>query len=72
MTTQELTTSIFQRLRKVKVIVLTTALIAAMALIVYAKQKPITYTSTASVFPLTSGNDNNNASFIYFERLIGG
>ncbi len=71
MTTQELTTSIFQRLRRLKVIVLATALIAALALIIYAKQKPVTYTSTASIFPLTSGNDNNNATSSTLSALLG-
>ncbi|MGZ4048462.1 MAG: hypothetical protein ACXVNN_03810 [Bacteroidia bacterium] len=62
MTTHELTTLIYQRLRKVRVIVITVAIIAAMGLILYAKQRPVTYTSKASVFPLTSGNDNNATS----------
>ncbi len=62
MTTHELTTAIYQRLRKVRVIVITFAVAAAIALILYAKQKPVTYTSRASVFPLTSGNDNSATS----------
>ena len=62
MTTQELTTAIFQKLKKVKVIVITFAILLCLALILYAKQKPVTYTSRATVFPLTSGNDNNATS----------
>ena len=62
MSSHELTTSIYQRLKKVRVIVITVAIITAMGLILYAKQKPVTYTSRASVFPLTSGNDNNATS----------
>jgi len=62
MTTHELTTAIYQRLKKVKVIIIAGAISAAVALILYARQKPVTYTSRASVFPLTSGNDNNATS----------
>src|SRR5450432_4259094 len=62
MTTHELTTTIYQRLRKVRVIIITAAILASIVLILYSKQKPVTYTSRASVFPLTSGNDNNATS----------
>lgn len=59
MSTQELTSAIFERLKKVKIIVLIIAVLSALAMVLYAKQKPITYTSKASIFPLTGGNDNN-------------
>jgi uncharacterized protein involved in exopolysaccharide biosynthesis len=62
MTTHELTTTIYQRLRKVRIIIITFAILAAIAMVLYAKQKPVTYTSRASVFPLTSGNDNSATS----------
>ena len=62
MTTHELTTTIYQRLRKVRIIIITIAILAAIAMVLYAKQKPVTYTSRASVFPLTSGNDNSATS----------
>ena len=62
MTTQELTTAIFKRLKKVRFIIIAVAVAAAFALVLYAKQKPVTYTSRSSVFPLTSGNDNNATS----------
>src|SRR5664279_3916711 len=62
MTTHELTTTIYQRLRKVRVVIIIVAILASIALILYSKQKPVTYTSRASVFPLTSGNDNNATS----------
>ena len=71
MTTQELTTAIYQRLRKFRFIIIVVAILAAMALILYAKQKPVTYTSRASVFPLTSGNDNNATSST-LSALLGG
>ena len=62
MTTQELTTAIFKRLKKVRFIIIAVAVAAAFALVLYAKQKPVTYTSRSSVFPLTSGNENNATS----------
>src|SRR5450432_1393742 len=62
MTTHELTTTIYQRLRKVRVIIITAAILASIVLILYSKQKPVTYTSRSSVFPLTSANDNNATS----------
>ncbi len=62
MSTQELTTSIFQRLSKFKVIIIIAGILSASALILYAMQKPVTYTSKSSVFPLTSSNDNNATS----------
>jgi hypothetical protein len=33
-----------------------------LALVLFAKQKPITYTSRASIFPLTASSDNNATS----------
>ncbi len=62
MTTQELTRSIYQRLKKFGIIIIIVGIVAALALVFYAKQKPVTYTSRSSVFPLTSGNDNNATS----------
>src|ERR1700733_3876695 len=62
MTTQELTTAIFRRLKKVRLIIITVGVAAAFALFLYAKQKPVTYTSRSSVFPLNSGTDNNATS----------
>jgi uncharacterized protein involved in exopolysaccharide biosynthesis len=62
MTTQELTAAIFKRLKKVRLIIIAVAVAAAFALVLYAKQKPVTYTSRSSVFPLTSSNDNNATS----------
>ncbi|MGH2647233.1 MAG: hypothetical protein ACRDE8_06680 [Ginsengibacter sp.] len=62
MTTQELTRIIYQRLRKFGIIIIIVGIVAALAMVFYAKQKPVTYTSRSSVFPLTSGNDNNATS----------
>lgn len=62
MTTQELTTAIFQRLKKFRVVIIIAGIIAATALILYARQTPETYTSKSSVFPLSSSNDNTATS----------
>ncbi|MEO8859900.1 MAG: hypothetical protein ABI358_00640 [Ginsengibacter sp.] len=70
MTTQELITAIYNRLKKVSLVIIFVAIIASLALIFYAKQKPVTYTSKSSVFPLTSGNDNN-ASSSTLSALLG-
>lgn len=68
--TQELTTAIYQRLKKVRIIIITVAIVSAFTLILYALQKPVTYTSRSSVFPLTSGNDNS-ASSSTLSALLG-
>ena len=62
MTTIELTRKIFTRLGKVKLLIIAVGLIMGALLYLYAKKKPIIYTSRASVFPLTAGNDNSGAS----------
>ncbi len=62
MSTHELAAEIFQRLKKVRVIVIVFSLLSALALILYAKQKPLMYTSSASIFPLTSSSDNSTSS----------
>ncbi len=59
MSTQELSISIYQRLKKAKVVIIVVSILVSAALIIYAKQTPVTYTSKASVFPLTSSNDNS-------------
>jgi uncharacterized protein involved in exopolysaccharide biosynthesis len=58
----ELTILIYKRLRKYRIIVITGSLICMLALILFAKQRPITYTSRASIFPLTGSSDNNATS----------
>ncbi|MGH2648433.1 MAG: hypothetical protein ACRDE8_12725 [Ginsengibacter sp.] len=62
MTTYELTPAIYQRLNRFKIIILIVGIVASLSMIFYAKQKPVTYTSRASVFPLTSGSDNSASS----------
>ncbi|MEO5648355.1 MAG: Wzz/FepE/Etk N-terminal domain-containing protein [Ginsengibacter sp.] len=64
MTTQELTTALFHRLKKTWLIIIISGIICGGALVFYALQKPVTYTSTASIFPLTSGADNSSTSML--------
>ncbi len=62
MTTTELTRAIFQRLKKYRFIILASGLVACALMIFYAVQTPETFTSRATVFPLTSGSENTSAT----------
>jgi uncharacterized protein involved in exopolysaccharide biosynthesis len=62
MNPNELTILIYKRLRKYRIIVISGSLICMLSLILFAKQRPITYTSRASIFPLTGSSDNNATS----------
>lgn len=62
MTTQELTTAIFHKLKKTWIFIIVAGIVCGGALVFFALQKPVTFTSTSSIFPLTSGGDNNSSS----------
>ncbi|MEO6637280.1 MAG: hypothetical protein ABIN25_03320 [Ginsengibacter sp.] len=62
MNVHDLTREIFQRLKKFRFLIIIPAIAGAAVLVLYAKQKPITYTSRSSVFPLTSGGDNSSST----------
>lgn len=62
MTSQELTSAIFHRLKKFSIVIIAVSVTASAGLIFYALQKPVTYTSRSSIFPLTSGADNTATS----------
>jgi capsule polysaccharide export protein KpsE/RkpR len=64
MTTQELTTALFHRLKKTWIIIIISGIVCGGALVFYALQTPVTYTSMASIFPLTSGSDNSSTSVL--------
>ncbi len=70
MTTIELTNAIFKRIRKFSIVIILVAIIAGGALAFYAMQKPVTYTSRATIFPLTAGSDNASSSAL--TALLGG
>lgn len=71
MSNQELTTAIFQRLKKFRIIILITGVTAGSVLALYAMTKPVTYTSVSSVFPLSSSSDNSTSSSA-LNALLGG
>ena len=62
MTTADLTRLIFKRLKKFRYIILAAGLIVGVLLYLYAKRTPVTFTSRATVFPLTSSPENSGAS----------
>jgi len=60
--TAELTRLIFKRLKKFRYIILAAGLIAGVILYLYAKRTPVTFTSRATVFPLTSSPESSGTS----------
>ena len=72
MTTTELTRAIFQRLKKFRFVILLAGIVACGLMIFYALQTPVTFTSRATVFPLTSGNENPSATSAISVLLGGG
>jgi hypothetical protein len=71
LTSQELTIKIFQRLNKLKLLVLLGGVLFAILLFFYAKKQPATYSVKSSLFPLTAGPSKNDASS-KLNELIGG
>lgn len=61
-TNTDFTSSIFKRLKKYQYLILGSAILFALLLAFYAKNTPVTYTSKATIFSLSSGNDNTSAS----------
>ena len=61
MTSQELTIEFINRIKKHKLFIIFSSLFFTAVLVVYALKTPVTYTSTATIFPLTAGNDNNSS-----------
>lgn len=62
MTTADLTRLIFKRLKKFMYIILISGLIVAVLLYTYAKRTPVTFTSRATVFPLSSSPESSGTS----------
>ncbi|HUZ58931.1 MAG TPA: Wzz/FepE/Etk N-terminal domain-containing protein [Hanamia sp.] len=71
MTSQELTIGFFERLKRYKYFIISASIICALIMMVYAMKTPVTYTSRATIFPLTGGNDNASASST-LSALFGG
>ena len=61
-TNTDLTSSIFKRLKKYWYFILGAAILFASLLAIRAKNTPVTYTSKATIFSLSSANDNPSAS----------
>lgn len=70
MNPQELTLAIFTRIKKRVLIIVLFAVATAALLAMYAYKSPKSYTSTATIFPLTAGNDNSSNSVL--SALMGG
>jgi uncharacterized protein involved in exopolysaccharide biosynthesis len=62
MSSQELTIEFFSRIKRHKIFIICAAVFIAAVLVIYALKTPVTYTSTATIFPLTAGGDNSSAS----------
>jgi len=71
MTTQELTSRIFHRVKRYGLLILLAGILAGAGLVFYALQKPVTYTSRATIFPLTSASESSGASSA-LSALLGG
>ncbi len=70
MNSQEITAEILLRLRRKWIWIIAAGLILSALLIVYALRTPLTYTSSATIFPLTANSDNSSTSVL--SALMGG
>ncbi|MEO6406104.1 MAG: hypothetical protein ABIY51_06175 [Ferruginibacter sp.] len=71
MTSQELVKKIFLTAGRFKLVIIVGGLLVGAALFLYARSKPIVYTSRASVFPLNAASDNSLANSA-LSQLMGG
>lgn len=62
LTTAEFMRLLFYRLNRYKYIVITSALICGLLLGMYVRSRPVDYTSKATIFSLSSSNDNATTS----------
>lgn len=62
MTSQELTIECIKQIKKHRLFIICAAIFMAVILVINALKTPVTYTSTASIFPLTASNDNGSSS----------
>ena len=72
MTSQELTIECIKRIKKHRLFIICFALFMAVILVINALKTPVTYTSTATIFPLTAGNDNTSSSSALSMLFSGG
>ncbi len=62
LTTTDFTRLLFKQLVKYRYIIIILSLICAILLAIYAKNSPVNYTSKATIFSLSSSNDNPTTS----------
>lgn len=72
MSSQELTIAFIARIKKQKLFIICAALIFTSVMVIFALKTPVTYTSTATIFPLTAGNDNNSGTSALSALFSGG
>ncbi len=72
MSSQELAIEFIARIKKHKWFITCTALIFTAVMAIFALKTPVTYTSTATIFPLTAGNDNNSSTSALSALFTGG
>lgn len=72
MTSQELTIAVFHKIKKNKYFIVCGALICTAVFVIYALKTPVTYTSTATIFPLTASSDNSSATSALSALFSGG
>lgn len=71
MNTSELFTLIIKRLKRFSILIIVFAIACAAVFFYYAKKSPATYTSKASVFPLTSSRETVSPSSAITQLLLG-
>lgn len=64
MNAQELTRAILLRITKRWIWIFCLAIFFSILMVFYAKHSPVFYTSSATIFPLTSGSDNSTNSVL--------
>lgn len=72
MSSQELAIEFIAQIKKHKLFITCTALIFTAVMAIFALKTPVTYTSTATIFPLTAGNDNNSSTSALSALFTGG
>lgn len=72
MTSNELLRKMVFRLGRLRIVILLGGLLIGTVLYVYALRKPVIYSVSATVFPLTSGSETSSASSKITELLGGG
>ena len=70
MTNKELTTKVFKKLKKYKIVIVAVGLLLGTVLFINAKSHRPIYTAKATIFPLT-GSADNSASSSAISNILG-